>query len=131
MSNYFFLSRFFNPYNPEISAYPRVGVYLCSSIFSRVCTFFSLSHLLLSPASISPHSPTSSSSYTPHCLSVVCPSWYLPLCWTPLHSVKMRKQIRFIFFAHHKHLIIVEGARIAAPVHTLCISISPQWKQVG
>ncbi len=59
------------------------------------------------------------------------PRWDINLSWKGPYSGKMRTKIGWVFFAHHKNLIMGEGGRIAAPVHKLWNSILPQWKQLG
>ncbi len=59
------------------------------------------------------------------------PRWDISLSWKGLYSGKMRTKIRWIFFAHHKKIIMGEGGRIAVPVHNFWKSISPQWKLLG
>ncbi len=55
------------------------------------------------------------------------PRWDINLSWEGHFSGKMRTKIGWMFFAHHKNLIMGEGGRIAGPVHKLWKSILPQW----
>ncbi len=45
--------------------------------------------------------------------------WDINLSWEGPHSGKMRTKIKWMFFAHHKNLIMGDGGRIAAPIYKL------------